>query len=218
VRSMREEIDHRTGTANARRKIVQAALQLYCEIGHSKTTVSDIARRLSMSSANVYRFFPSKLAIEEAVVAEVLDATVSAATEAAGTQGPALRRLAAILKAIADCNEGRSAKHRRLQDLVVLAVRQNWRVVLAYDDRIRGLVRPIGAGQASGELQGGSPMALTCCLLEAMDVHLNPSRAGAAALRPSFEKMSRFCLGALGCTSSLQAAEMPSHVRLEAAG
>jgi AcrR family transcriptional regulator len=123
---MREEIDHRTGNANARRKIVQAALQLYCEIGHSKTTVSDIARRLSMSSANVYRFFPSKLAIEEAVVAEVLDATVSAATEAARTQGPALRRLATILKAIADCNEGRSAKHRRLQDLVALAVRQNW--------------------------------------------------------------------------------------------
>jgi hypothetical protein len=61
-------------------------------------------------------------------------------------------------------------------------------------------------------------MALTCCLLEAMDVHLNPSRAGAATLRPSFEKMSRFCLGALGRTSSLQAAEMPSHVRLEAAG
>jgi AcrR family transcriptional regulator len=216
---MREEIDHRTGNANARRKIVQAALQLYCEIGHSKTTVSDIARRLSMSSANVYRFFPSKLAIEEAVVAEVLDATVSAATEAARTQGPALRRLATILKAIADCNEGRSAKHRRLQDLVALAVRQNWPVVLVYDDRIRGLVRPIiGTGQASGELQGGSAMALTCCLLEAMDVHLNPSRAGAATLRPSFEKMSRFCLGALGRTSSLQAAEMPSHVRLEAAG
>ncbi|TFV36674.1 TetR/AcrR family transcriptional regulator [Bradyrhizobium frederickii] len=215
---MREEIGHRTGNADARRKIVLAALQLYCEIGHNKTTVSDIARHLSMSSANVYRFFPSKQAIEETVVGEVLEETVSAATEAARTPGPALRRLATILKAIADCNEGRSAKHGRLQDLVALAVRQNWTVVRAYDDRIRGLVRPIiGTGQASGELRGGSPMALTCCLLQAMDVHLNPSWAGAATLRPSFEKMSRFCLDALACSPSLHAG-MPSHVRLEAAG
>jgi AcrR family transcriptional regulator len=214
---MREQNEDRT--SSVRRRIVQVAIHLYGEMGHKKTTVADIARSLSMSLASVYRFFPSRRAIEEAVVQQVLEEAVSAAAEAAGGSGPALRRLAAILKAIADCNEARPAKHRRLQDLITLAVRQNWRVVLTYDDRIRGLVRPIvGAGQARGDLQGGSPMALTCCLLEAMDVHLNPSRAGAATLRPSFEKMSRFCLGALGRTSSLQAAEMPSHVRLEAAG
>ncbi|TWI63283.1 TetR family transcriptional regulator [Bradyrhizobium huanghuaihaiense] len=214
---MREQIDDRM--TSARRKIVQAAIHLYGEMGHTKTTVADIARSLSMSSTNVYRFFPSRRAIEEAVVAEVLEETVSVAAEAARASGPALRRLAAILKAIADCNEGRPAKHRRLQDLITLAVRQNWTVVLTYDDRIRGLVRPIiGAGQARGELQGGSPMALTCCLLEAMDVHLNPSRVGAATLRPSFDEMLRFCTGALRRTPFLQPAEMTAHVQLKAAG
>ncbi|MHC2621375.1 AcrR family transcriptional regulator [Bradyrhizobium huanghuaihaiense] len=214
---MREQIDDRM--TSARRKIVQAAIHLYGEMGHTKTTVADIARSLSMSSTNVYRFFPSRRAIEEAVVAEVLEETVSVAAEAARASGPALRRLAAILKAIADCNEGRPAKHRRLQDLITLAVRQNWTVVLTCDDRIRGLVRPIiGAGQARGELQGGSPMALTCCLLEAMDVHLNPSRVGAATLRPSFDEMLRFCTGALRRTPFLQPAEMTAHVQLKAAG
>ncbi|WP_025032220.1 TetR/AcrR family transcriptional regulator [Bradyrhizobium sp. DOA9] len=214
---MREQIDDRT--RSARRRIVQAAIRLYGEMGHNKTTVADIARSLPMSPASVYRFFPSRRAIEEAVVEDVLEEAVSAAAEAAGGGGPALRRLAAILKAIADCNEGRPAKHRRLQDLVTLAVRQNWTVVLAYDDRIRGLVRPIiGAGQARGELQGGSPMALTCCLLEAMDVHLNPSRIGAATLRPSFDEMLRFCWGALRRMPSSQPAEMTSHVRLKVAG
>ncbi|UWU74837.1 TetR/AcrR family transcriptional regulator [Bradyrhizobium huanghuaihaiense] len=214
---MREQIDDRM--TSARRKIVQAAIHLYNEMGHTKTTVADIARSLSMSSTNVYRFFPSRRAIEEAVVEEVLEETVSVAAEAARGSGPALRRLAAILKAIADCNEGRPAKHRRLQDLITLAVRQNWTVVLTYDDRIRGLVRPIiGAGQARGELQGGSPMALTCCLLEAMDVHLNPSRVGAATLRPSFDEMLRFCTGALRRAPFLQPAEMTAHVQLKAAG
>ncbi|RXT35253.1 TetR/AcrR family transcriptional regulator [Bradyrhizobium betae] len=214
---MREQIDDRTRTA--RRRIMQAAIHLYGEMGHNKTTVGDIARSLSMSSANVYRFFPSRRAIEEAVVQEVLDETVSAAAEAAGGSGPALRRLAAILKAIADCNEARPAKHRRLHDLIAQAVRQNWTVVLAYDDRIRGLVRPIiGAGQARGELQGGSPMALTCCLLQAMDVHLNPSRVGAATLRPSFDEMLRFSTGALRRAPFLQPAGMTAHVQLRVAG
>ncbi|MBW7971453.1 TetR/AcrR family transcriptional regulator [Bradyrhizobium sp. BR 10289] len=199
---MRSQIEDRT--SRARRRIVQAAIHLYGEMGCDKTTVADIAQSLSMSSANVYRFFPSRRAIEEAVVQEVLEETVSEAAEAARGRGPALRRLAAILKAIADCNGARPAKHRRLQDLVTLAVRQNWTVVLAYDDRIRGLVRPIiGAGQARSELQGGSPMALTCCLLEAMDVHLNPSRIGAATLRPSFEEMLSFCTSALRRTPFL---------------
>ncbi|UWU94859.1 TetR/AcrR family transcriptional regulator [Bradyrhizobium sp. CB1015] len=214
---MREQIEDRT--RSARRSIVQAAIHLYGEMGHNKTTVADIARSLAMSSASVYRFFPSKRAIEEAVVEEVLEEAVSAAAEAAGGSGPAIRRLAAILKAIADCNEGRPAKHRRLQDLITLAVRQNWTVFLTYEDRIRGLVRPIiGAGQARGELQGGSPMALTCCLLEAMDVHLNPSRIGAATLRPSFEEMLSFCTSALRRAPFLQPAEMTARAKLRFAG
>lgn len=213
---MREQIEDRM--RSARRRIVRAAIHLYGEMGHSKTTVADIARSLSMSSASVYRFFPSRRAIEEAVVQEVLEEAVSAAAEAARAGGPVLRRLAAILKAIADCNEARPAKHRRLQGLVILAVRQNWTVVLTYDDRIRGLVRPIiGIGQARGELQGGSPMALTCCLLEAMDIHLNPSRIGAATLRPSFEEMLSFCTSALRRAPFLQPAEMTAHVQLKAA-
>ncbi|MHC2336954.1 TetR/AcrR family transcriptional regulator [Bradyrhizobium sp. USDA 4454] len=214
---MRKQIDDRTRTA--RRRIVQAAIHLYAEMGHSKTTVTDIAQSLSMSSANVYRFFPSRRAIEEAVVQEVLEEMVGAAAEAARSSAPALRRLAAILKAIADCNEARPAKHRRLQDLITLAVRQNWTVALTYHDKIRGLVRPIiGTGQARGELQGGSPMVLTCCLLEAMDVHLNPSRVGAATLRPSFDEMLRFCRGALRRAPFLQPAEMTARVQLKAAG
>ncbi|MBP0113422.1 MULTISPECIES: TetR/AcrR family transcriptional regulator [Bradyrhizobium] len=215
----REHAPHLGRHADVRDRIVQAAVELYCEIGHNKTTVADVARRLSMSSANIYRFFPSKRAIEEAVVERLLDEMVGAAADAARGGGPALGRIAAVLKAMADCNESRPAKHRRLQDLVALAVRQNWPVVLVYSDRIRGLVRPmIGAGQARGEVQGGSPMALTCCLLDAMDIHLNPSRMGAATLRPSFEEMSKFCMGALSRMPSRQPVEMTSQVHLKAAG
>ncbi|NEU95806.1 TetR/AcrR family transcriptional regulator [Bradyrhizobium uaiense] len=212
---MREQIDERTRNADGRYRIVQAAKTLYCQIGHNKTTVADIGRSLSMSSANVYRFFHSKRAIEEAVVGEVLDDILSAAAEAGRSGGSALRRLTTILKAIAECNEGRPAKDRRLQDLVALAVRQNWFVVLAYEDQIRGLVRPvIGTGQENGELRDGNPMALTRCLLAAMDVYLDPSRTGVTTLRPSFDEMLSFCTGALRRTPLVQALKIASHLEL----
>jgi AcrR family transcriptional regulator len=212
-------IEHRTKSAETRRIIVQAAIHLYREIGHRKTTVADIARSSSMSSANVYRFFPSKQAIEEAVVTELLDETTRAAAEAARRGGPPLARLGSSVKAMAELNEDRRARDRRLHELLGLAVRENWPIVLSHADRIRGLLRPIiAAGQASGDLRAGSPLALTCCLLEAMEAYLSPSRICVTALRPSFDEMMGFCVAALRRASPARSIDTAPELRLRAIG
>jgi AcrR family transcriptional regulator len=82
------------GSSCIRRRIVQAAIRLHREIGFKKTTVADIARGASMSPANVYRFFPSRQAIEEAVVAGLFE-YVSAAATLAARGDSALERLTA---------------------------------------------------------------------------------------------------------------------------
>ncbi|WP_050419281.1 hypothetical protein [Bradyrhizobium tropiciagri] len=64
----------------------------------------------------------------------------------------------------------------------------------------------IAAGQAGGEFRAGSPMALACCLLDAMDAYLNPARIKAAALRPAFDEMMNFCAGALSNAASVNGA------------
>ncbi|MDE5455918.1 TetR family transcriptional regulator [Bradyrhizobium sp. CSA112] len=180
-----------------RRRIVQAAIRLHREIGFKKTTVADIARGASMSPANVYRFFPSKQAIEEAIVADMFE-HVSAAATLAARGGSALERLGAVLRAISQLHEHRLENDSKQHELVAAAVRENWTVALVYADRIQELVRTIiAAGQASGELRPASPMAMTCCLLEAMDGYLNPSRISAATIRPAFDEMMDFCAGAL---------------------
>jgi AcrR family transcriptional regulator len=180
-----------------RRRIVQAAILLHREIGFKKTTVADIARAASMSPANVYRFFPSKQAIEEAVVADQFE-HVSAAATFAARGGSALERLTAALMAISQLHEHRLQTNSKQHELVAAAVGENWAVALSYADRIRGLVRAIiAAGQASGELRPGSSMPMTCCLLESMDGYLNPSRISAATVRPTFDEMMDFCAGAL---------------------
>jgi AcrR family transcriptional regulator len=167
-----------------RQRIVQAAIRLHREFGFKKTTVADIARGASMSPANVYRFFVSKQAIEEAVVADLFERVFASATLAA-RGGSVLERLTAALRTISQLHEQLLENDGKQHELVAAAVRENWAVALSFADRIRGLVRAIIAGgQASGELRPGSPMAMTCCLLEAMDGYLNPSRITAATFGP----------------------------------
>ena len=193
---MQERIPQ-AGSPCIRERIVQAAIRLHRQIGFKKTTVADIARGASMSPANVYRFFASKQAIEEAVVADLFEHFFAAATLVA-RGGSALERLTAALRAISQVHEHRRKTDSKQHELVAAAVGENWAVALSYADRIRGLVRTIIAGgQASGELRPGSPMAMTCCLLEAMDGYLNPSRIKQATVRPAFDEMMDFCAGAL---------------------
>ncbi len=170
-----------------------------------------------MSPANVYRFFPSKQAIEEAVVAELFEEVSTAATLASRSGSPTLERLGAVLRAISQLHEHRLANDSKQHELVVAAVRENWTAARSYADRIRGLVRAIiAAGQASGELRPGSPMAMTCCLLEAMDAYLSPSPIHAAAARPTFDEMMDFCAGALRRVPRGQAMDMGADFRPKA--
>ena len=66
---------------DTRSRILATADAYFREIGYQKTTVADIARTLKMSPANVYRFFDSKKAINEAVLERLIgesEAVISA--------------------------------------------------------------------------------------------------------------------------------------------
>ncbi len=190
------QVAHQTGSCT-RQRIIDTAIQLYREIGYKKTTVADIARGASMSPANVYRFFSSRQAIEEAVLGELFEQVFAAATHAARGGGSFLRRLEAALRAISGLHENRRAQDSKLHDLMAAAVRENWPVAMSYADRIRSLIRPIiAAGQASAELRQGSPIVLARCVLQAMDAYLSPS-SDAASARSTFDEMMDFCAGAL---------------------
>src|SRR5215213_8313971 len=83
----------RSSDAEIRHRIVETAERYFRQIGYQKTTVADIAKALRMSPANVYRFFDSKKAINEAV-AERLMREVEGAIEAiARRKEPAAVRL-----------------------------------------------------------------------------------------------------------------------------
>jgi AcrR family transcriptional regulator len=165
---MEQRSSNKADPSMACTQIMEVAKQLYRRIGHKKTTVADIARQLSMSPANVYRFFPSKQAIEGAVVGALLDEVIVAALDSAQRDGPATERLKAVLRTIERFHAARFASDSRLYELVATAARENWPIVIAYANRLNSLVAQlISEGQAGGEFSGGNPMITAQCVLGA---------------------------------------------------
>src|SRR6516225_1502935 len=76
-----------------RERILDAAEALFRRMGYSKTTVADIAGALSMSGANVYRFFPSKGAINDALCRRMLAELHAMAEEVVRKSGKPSQRL-----------------------------------------------------------------------------------------------------------------------------
>ena len=70
-------------------RIVATAERFFREIGYQKTTVADIAKALKMSPANIYRFFESKKAINEAVAERLMREVEAAVAAIAAEDGPA---------------------------------------------------------------------------------------------------------------------------------
>jgi AcrR family transcriptional regulator len=195
---MARQIALKNDSSHTRRRITDAARRLYREIGYRKTTMADVAHGASMSPANVYRFFSSRQALEEAVLAALFDEMFIAAATPSGGEAPALEQLGAILGTLAQLHEDRRANDAKLHELVAAAARGNYPAVLAYADRVRGVVQSIiEVGQASGEIRPGNPMVLACCLLDAMDAYIGPSPAKSSIVRPTFEEMMKFCASAL---------------------
>jgi len=55
---------------SVRSQIVEAAKKRFSHFGYSKTTMAEVATDCSMSPGNLYRFFPGKLDIAEAIATE----------------------------------------------------------------------------------------------------------------------------------------------------
>src|SRR3954453_760196 len=92
-----------TPTARAeatRARIEETAERLFRSMGYQKTAVADIARELGMSPANVYRFFPSKSAINEAIAERLLGGMVAEYEAIAAGPGSASSRLRRLFSAL----------------------------------------------------------------------------------------------------------------------
>jgi AcrR family transcriptional regulator len=124
-------------------RILEATEDVLRRFGLAKATVVDVARALDVSHGSVYRHFPSKASLRDAVAKRWLDRANAPLAKIADGAGPAPARLERWLRTMF------SIKHRKVCDdpemfATYLALAQEAReVVKAHKDRLVGQIAHI---------------------------------------------------------------------------
>lgn len=123
-----------------RERIAAVAEELFRRMGFAKTAVADIASELGMSAANVYRFFPSKTAIVEAICSRSLVEMESEIRRVCALPVPPRERIFDLFRAILIYHRDNFLSERRVHDMVLVAIEENWQAIEAHKRRIAAAI------------------------------------------------------------------------------
>ena len=133
----------KTRPDDTRARIVETADVLFRRLGFAKTAVADIAAELGMSPANVYRFFPSKNAIVEAICQRCLSELDTRVWAIARSPGTAASRLERLFVEIFNYHKDNLITEKRVHDIVLVAMENNWAAIEAHTEMIRAVIEKI---------------------------------------------------------------------------
>ncbi|MFS8035585.1 TetR/AcrR family transcriptional regulator [Xanthobacter sp. AM11] len=149
-----------------RERIARTAEELFRRMGFAKTAVADIASELGMSPANVYRFFPSKTAIVATICSRSLGEIETQVGQIAAGPGTPQARIIAAYLAMMRYHKENFLEERRVHDMVLVAMENNWEAIEAHKARIGTLVaRILTDGMAQGVFVPHDPLAVSQIIL-----------------------------------------------------
>jgi AcrR family transcriptional regulator len=178
-------IVERRSAEETRGCILSVAWDLFRQLG-TRTTVADIADKSGMSSANVYRFFPSKQALSEAVCEGLLGEMLKVARRELDGSGTAAQRIAGMMLALHRLMRDQMTDEARAHEIVKVAVDEVWPPIVDYLHKCAAmLAEAIADGQAAGEFGPGDPKELGWQTLQACAIIQDPTMiAQCPAIRP----------------------------------
>jgi len=185
---------------DVRERILVVAERLFREIGYQKTTVSDIAKALQMSPANVYRFFDSKKSINAGVARRLMGQVEQASQAIVVSRGSAAGRLRKLLTTVHQMNSARYVGDSKMHEMVACAMEENWDVCRAHMEFIIGLIaNVIASGVASGEFRVPDAGTAAMCTCAAMVRFFHPQLIAESADKPgpTLDQMIDFVIAAL---------------------
>jgi AcrR family transcriptional regulator len=148
----------RADSDDVRARILDVAEEHCRRVGYHKTSIADIASELGMSRANVYRFFPSRDAINESICRRIVNEVADIAFAIARTNAPAVEKLDRLLTAVHQHNKSKLVKERRMHDLIVAATQENWTIIKTHIERMMTIFEAIiREGTEAGELKVEDP-------------------------------------------------------------
>jgi AcrR family transcriptional regulator len=142
-----------------RDRIVAAAEARFRRDGYARTTVADLAGDLRISTAYVYKFFPSKTAICEAVCGEVLSRIDAELWRIARSDVPPEDRLERLFRGLLSETVALLFKERKLHDMTKVAMDHRWASVERHKAAMRDTAaHVIEAGRATGAFETATPL------------------------------------------------------------
>jgi AcrR family transcriptional regulator len=162
-------------TEETRARILEAADALFRRLGFAKTTVADIAGELDMSPANVYRFFPSKNAIVQALCQRCLSDLETKIWAVARARDPAPERLERLVLTTLAYHKENLLVEQRVSDLVQFAMEESWDAIMAHKEVHRTAIELIlRDGIEAGDFEPVDPRETSMLILRAMAAFCHP--------------------------------------------
>ncbi|SEO64976.1 TetR/AcrR family transcriptional regulator [Amycolatopsis saalfeldensis] len=149
--------------------------------GPEKATVLDVARILGVSHGSVYRHFPSKAALREAVIQRWLDRTradFTAAVRDAGAELPPPDRLRDLLTTMFALKWAKAQEDPELFETFRVLAAEHSAVSSAHVAVLLAQIRTVVVdGITSGDFADGEPDVIARAILDATGRFHNPSHA-----------------------------------------
>jgi AcrR family transcriptional regulator len=165
----------KTKPDDTRMRIIETADAMFRRLGFAKTAVADIAAELRMSPANVYRFFSSKNAIVEAICQRCLGELDDKAWAVGRSRAPASVRMEKLFLEILNYHRENLITEKRVNDIVLVAMENNWDAIRAHTEVIRTIIELIVRdGIENGEFEAIDPREASLVIKRSMLMFCHP--------------------------------------------
>lgn len=165
----------KTRPEDTRARIMDTADALFRRLGYAKTAVADIAAELRMSPANVYRFFPSKNAIVQAICQRCLLELEQKVWAVARSRTPAGQRLEKLVLEVLAYHKENLLVDQKVNDIVLVAMEQSWDAIMAHKEVQRTAVELVlRDGIETGEFEPVDPRETSAVILRSFVSFCHP--------------------------------------------
>jgi AcrR family transcriptional regulator len=159
-------------------RILEVTEDVLRRFGLTKATVVDVARALDVSHGSVYRHFPSKASLRQAVAKRWLDRANAPLREIAESSGPAPARLEKWLRTMFEIKYKKVFEDPEMFQTYLTLAREACAAVKAHRERLMGQVAHILAdGVKQGAFQVADVNVAARALFDATTRYHHPAHA-----------------------------------------
>ena len=169
-------------------RILEAAEETLRRFGPAKTTVVDVARALGVSHGSVYRHFPTKADLRDAVVDRWLQRMHPPLAAIAASDAPAPDRMKALLRTLMETKQSQARDDAEVFAAFAELAAEARTPVVAHIEFVVGLLTKIVAeGVERGEIASADPAATARAVFDASGKFHDPGRR-AEWVRPAVDE------------------------------